>query len=532
MSKKSRKNRARRAQKRQSAALAEGQRGLEQALPATAGATPNNVLSGLRHAFPNSDTIGGFLGAAPETTAMALRPQTRDAVRDLARDKFLNVAHAAGIPRLFALYVVGEGPRLKFAGFEKYLGKTAHRDLAAFVEARWAEFARKIGLASLMRQAMQNIVVDGEAFLAISHNPRLRYGETVVLLDSRRIGNPRNEYPTRDLIDGVYFDRYGNVDKYCVYKPQFYPQIDYISTEYDVVSHEKIFHLFRRELPNQVRGVSWFAPVLDLLIQLNEYVAAVTEAAKSGARCFAAITTQGGMSVEVMEEYFGLQPQQGARPSRFDTPNGQVLELGAGRDIKAFTPSHPTTASDAFIAQILSQIGYALGLPRNKATGSSHEYNFASGRLDNQPFELLIRTLQRDIFETYFIDRLFERFYKMMYVDILERFDVDEAPAPDDIEWQWIWPNPPLIEPEAAARTNALRVKGLQATVSEIYAETHPGGDFDDVRGQILRDRAEFPELYGATVVDKVVEEEGPRFDVPSSGEIGDVENIPATQGV
>jgi hypothetical protein len=120
----------------------------------------------------------------------------------------------------------------------------------------------------------------------------------------------------------------------------------------------------------------------------------------------------------------------------------------------------------------------------------------------------------------------------MMYVDILERFDVDEAPSPDDIEWRWIWPNPPLIEPEAAARTNALRVKGLQATVSEIYAETHPGSDFEDVRDQISRDRAEFPELYGATVVDKVVEEEGPRFNVPSSGEIGDVENIPATQGV
>ena len=170
MSKKSRKNRARRAQKRQAAANA--------AVPvATAGTAPRNVLSGLRNAFPTSDTIGGFAGAYPETTAMALRPQTRDAVRDLARDKFLNVAHAAGIPRLFALYVVGEGPRLKFLGFEKYLGRRASDELAAFVEARFAEFARKIGLASLMRQAMQNIVVDGEAFLAVTPNPRFRYGE-------------------------------------------------------------------------------------------------------------------------------------------------------------------------------------------------------------------------------------------------------------------------------------------------------------------------------------------------------------------
>lgn len=522
MSKKSRKNRERRAKKRADAQRESDRESVD---------TNVNVLSGLRNAFPNSDTVGGFVGVVPETTAMTLRPQTRDATRDLARDKFLNIAHAAGIPRLFALYVVGEGPRLKFSGYEKYLGKTANKALAAFVEARWNEFARNVGLASLMRQAMQNIVVDGEAFLAVSPNPRLRYGETVVLLDSRRIGNPRNEYPTRYLIDGVYFDRYGNVEKYCVYKPQYYPQVDYISTEYDVVSHEKIFHLFRRELPNQVRGMSWFAPVLDLLIQLKEYVEAVTQAAKTSARWVATITTQGGFEASELEEYYGLKSNAKFALNRFETPNGDVLDIGAGRDVKPFHAVHPTTSSDAFIAQLLTQIGYALGLPRNKATGSSHEYNFASGRLDNQPFELLIRTLQRDIFETYFCDRLFERFYKSMYVDILERFDVDEAPAPDECEWSWIWPSPPLIEPEAAARTNALRVKGLQATIEEVYAETHPGRDFEDVRARILRDRAEFPEIYGASPVE-VVEEEGPRFDAPTSGDIGDVENIPATQGV
>ena len=526
MSKKSRKNRARRNAKKNRAV----------AVTATEAAgvplANVNVLNGLRNAFPNSDTIGGFAGAVPETTAMTLRPQTRDAVRALARDKFLNIAHAAGIPRLFALYVVGEGPRLKFVGFEKYLGKKATYDLASFVEARWNEFARTIGLASLMRQAMQNIVVDGEAFLAVSPNPRCRYGETVVLLDSRRIGNPHEAYPTREMIDGVYFDRYGNVEKYCVYKPQYYPQVDYISTEYDVVSHDRIFHLFRRELPNQVRGLSWFAPVLDLLIQLKEYVEAVTQAAKTSARWVATITTQSGIPVPQLEEYYGLQPGAKYAPNRFETPNGDVLDVGAGRDVKPFHAVHPTTSSDAFIAQLLSQIGYALGLPRNKATGSSHEYNFASGRLDNQPFELLIKTLQRDIFETYFCDRLFERFYKRMYADILERFDVDDVPAPTEAEWRWIWPSPPLIEPEAAARTNALRVKGLQATIEQVYTETHPGEDFDDVRERILRDRADFPELYGAPPVEKVVEEEGPRFDLPPSGEIGDVENIPATQGV
>lgn len=506
MSKKTRKKNARRVKK-------------TAAKPSANAARNPNVLAGLRNAFPNSDTYGGFVGAMPETTAMTLRPQTRDAVRALARDKFLNAAHAAGIPRLFALYVVGEGPRLKFCGYEKYLGRPIADGVAAFVEARWSEFARTVGLASLMRQAMQNIVVDGEAFIAVTPNPKMRYGETVVMLDSRRVGQPNDAYPTRDLIDGVAFDRYGNVEKYCVYRPQFYPQIDYIATSYDWVDADKIFHLFRRELPNQVRGFSWFAPVLDLLTQLTEYVEAVAQAAKTSARWVATIETQGGMEPATLEEYFGLNSNGCEGYGRkFETPNGDVLEVGAGRTVKPFAAAQPTTSADSFIAQLLAQIGYALGLPRNKATGSSHEYNFASGRLDNQPFELLIRTLQRDIFETYFCDRLFERFYKSMYVDILERFDVDDAPAPDDCDWRWIWPNPPLIEPEAAARTNALRVKGLQATIEQVYSETHPGEDFDDVRARIAADRAQFPEIYGAAPVE-VVEETGPRFDVPPETE-------------
>jgi hypothetical protein len=108
---------------------------------------------------------------------------------------------------------------------------------------------------------------------------------------------------------------------------------------------------------------------------------------------------------------------------------------------------------------------------------------------------MLIKTLQLDIFERRCCDRLFIDFYRCIAPDIFERFD--DAPAPGDIEWEWVWPSPPLIDPESTARTNAIRLKSLQTTPEEVWAETHAFSEFDDVRDTLKVDAAQFPTVFG-----------------------------------
>ena len=180
----------------------------------------------------------------------------------------------------------------------------------------------------------------------------------------------------------------------------------------------------------------------------------------------------------------------------FHTKNGDSLVMPPGTTLKGFSPSQPTTEASAYTANILSQIGYSMGLPRNKATGSSHEYNFASGRLDNQPFEMLIQTLQLDLFERKACDRIFKYFYAALEPDLLERFEASETPTPDEIEWEWVWPQPPLVDAESTARTNAIRLQSLQATLAEVWNETHAFSEFDDVRDQFQRDEEDFPNVF------------------------------------
>lgn len=459
-----------------------------------------NRQPGLRARYaaarPNSDNARQYIDAIRfETPLQVGNSADRATLRKLARYEALNNAHAAGIARLFALYVCGVGPRLRWRGWEKCYDRPLNRKLADYVEYRWREFSTDLRFPALLRQTMQTIVVDGEAFLCLTDNPRraLRFG--VELLDGQRVGNPNGKRSDSRLQDGVVLDPFGNPDAYYVFQTPENDSSFYDTTKYELMPAQQVFHLFREDYAGQTRGASWFAPALLMLQQLRAYTEATIEAAKAGARVWASVETQNGFDVD---SYLDIEKEvQYDAYSSFETPNGRILMLPAGTTMRGFNPTQPTTAADAYTANLLSQIGYAMGLPRNKATGSSHEYNFASGRLDNQPFELLISTLQKDMLERDFCDRLFSVFYEAIYPELL--MVSDDAPRLVDSDWEWDWPSPPLVDAEATARSNAILVKSGQRTLREVWEELHPEGDFEKAAREMERDRERFPEIYGVT---------------------------------
>lgn len=462
----------------------------------TAGAK-RKAAARYENARPNSDTAREFQRSAfPQTPLQLANPIDRASLRRQARQCCESGPHAGSMARLFALYVVGAGARLRFLGFEKYKNKPFDEETKRYIEYRWREFAVDVRFSALLRSAMQAIVTDGEAFIVVKSNPRKREHFDLYLLDSQRVGNPNGKPDTIEQQDGVSFDSFGNVTGYTVYDAPKSAAASYMSSQYQVLPPELVFHLFRQDFAEQTRGISWFAPCLDLLQQLNEYTRASVEAAKQGARVWATIETSEGFvpSMEYLDLERGVPYDS---YSAVDTPNGRLLTLPPGTTARGFSPAQPTTAADAYTANLLSQIGYALGLPRNKATGSSHEYNFASGRLDNQPFELLITTLQRDLFERDLCDKVFAFFYRSIVPDLIER-GYYAAPL-DDIDWEWIWPDPPLVDAEATARTASIQLKSGQRSMREIWERLHPEGDFNLAAQEIKNEAQVFPEFFGVS---------------------------------
>jgi len=89
---------------------------------------PKVFNAALNNAKPNSDTFRNFQNLDKQTTAQVLNNQDVSSIRSQARNEFLNNPHASGIARLFGLYVVGVGPRLKFLGYENiYCARVRNR---------------------------------------------------------------------------------------------------------------------------------------------------------------------------------------------------------------------------------------------------------------------------------------------------------------------------------------------------------------------------------------------------------------------
>ena len=474
------------------------------------------VVASYDAARPNSDTARTYARAIiPETPLQVGNPRDRQALRQQARDMAQNSPHAAGIANLFSLYVVGTGPRLRFVGFEKWRGKEVARHVVDYVEHKWEQFAVAARFPVVLRNVMKSIVVDGEAFVLTRKNPKQEQGFDLFLIDSRRVGNANGAPDALYRQDGIAFDEYGNVESYTVYDAPENAAAGYNPTRYQTILPGQCFHLFRQEFAEQTRGISWFAPCLRILQQLNEYTAAAVEAAKQSTRVWATIETTDGFEQAAESEL--IDPQYGAPYDVFrqlETPNGRILTLPPGTTARGFNATQPNTSSDSYTANLLSQIGYALGLPRNKATGSSHEYNFASGRLDNQPFELLIGTLQRDLFERDLCDKTFAKFYEIM------RYDAPmELPTVAEAEWEWTWPTPPLIDPESTVRTASIELKSGQRTLRELFDRAHPGGNFDAYCAELKEERTAFPEIYGVSPSseNEVEETQATRIDEPKS---------------
>lgn len=478
----------------------------------------SQLRAGLNAAKYSTDTWQHWAFTRPETPAAAVRPKDRTEARTKAREEYLNNPYAAGFADTFALYLVGTGPRLRFRG----AGADTDPELIREVELLWRDWTDGVRLAKTLRLGVKSLVVDGELFLLESANPkRPIWGVNYQVIDPQRIGNPNGKPWSPRMQDGIFFDEFGNVEAFCLYN---IPETDctfYDSGRYQVISADNLHYAFKENLPEVTRGWSWFAPVLESMGRLRDYEDGVIEAAKSAANTFATIETQGGFvdgtSALTIGEDTPYYPWTCHTPQR-----NKIIQLPPETTLKAFQPAQPTTNVPEFISNQVARLGRGMGLTRNRATGSSHEYNFSSGKLDSQPFEMLIQCLQRDLLELDVMDKLFSDFYVGITPRLVMKYG--DAPTLEDADWSWRWPKPPLVDEEAQARADAIRVKSYQATIREIWEDRHPDSRFEEVKAEIDADRKAYPEIYGAapdTAEQVAPPAEGTRINEPKAPEIG-----------
>lgn len=276
--------------------------------------------------------------------------------------------------------------------------QSAHPDpsvrslLNAAFEA-WTDEADCDGLLDfhgLVALAVHRLVVDGECLALMLHDAigRLR----LRLLDPEQLNGAYHiELSSGSrIVAGIEFDAAGRRVAYHLFKER--PGLP-LGGSLDMirVPAEDVIHLFRVDTPGQVRGVSWFAPIL---LRLADFDAA-SDAQLMRQKISALLT---GFVVDPAGEAGGFEGDaDGDGGLDGGLEPGTLKVLRPGQDIRFSDPAAIGAEAIQYLTVTLREIAAGLGVPYSALTGDVSDANYSSQRDARVEFRRKAEALQHGL---------------------------------------------------------------------------------------------------------------------------------------
>lgn len=169
-----------------------------------------------------------------------------------------------------------------------------------------------------------------------------------------------------EIRDGIEYDGQGNRTAYWLF-PE-HPGGDWSPGLRRGISERvpasDVLHIYRQDRPGQMRGVTWFAPVMRRLQDLADHEDAQLMRQKIAA-CFAA---------------FRIHGEAGSTGAFSELAPGMIYDLGEDEDVKFSTPP-PVEGYDEFTRSVLRSIAAGMGITYEALTGDLGQVNFSSARM-------------------------------------------------------------------------------------------------------------------------------------------------------
>ena len=176
----------------------------------------------------------------------------------------------------------------------------------------------------------------------------------------------KNKANGNDIYDGVEVDKNGRVVAYHIRSTYPYEITDKQTdwTRIEAVGSRtgmpNILHIMDAERPEQYRGVSFLAPVIEPLLQIrryteNEITAALIESS------FAGFVTAQTNPDEIPMNQTGEVDR--SDPDEFNYGPGEFNVLKPGEDVKFSDPKRPANGFASFVEAVATQVGAALEIP-------------------------------------------------------------------------------------------------------------------------------------------------------------------------
>jgi lambda family phage portal protein len=325
--------------------------------------------------------------------------------------------------------------------------------------------------------------------------------ENGILSSIRTTGkNPKNG---NVIYDGVEVDKNGKAVAYWIRNT--YPfensleQTKFVRVETTgkKTGLPNIIQIVNTERPDQYRGVSFLAPIIQHILQLNRYTEAEIMAAIVQSDYSAFITYNNDASMMPYNEVgAGYEEQEASYdPNEYELGPGTVNVMNPGEDVKFSNPTHPNTTFDAFALSIITQIGAALEIPRDillKAFDSS--YSASRGAL-------LEAWKSFNTYRTWFVNDFCNPVYKLWMTEAVALgrisapgFFADPAIQAAWLKCQWIGPSQGMLDPTKEIEAEAMACANGFSTHADSALRLN-GSDYDSNVEQLAREKAMAEEL-------------------------------------
>jgi len=412
------------------------------------------------------------------TDAVEAARYDRQPISLIARDMLRNNPRARRIVRQLRNQVVGAGiqPAVHWGRAGEVIAPEGRRDLDLLKGlirrhclATDFDTEGMLTLFGMQGLAFSTLVSDGEVLLR-----RRRRGASdgltlpfqVQILEADYLDHlvdgdlPNGNY----AVQGIEFDRIGRRVAYHLY-PEHPGGFRGLARSSRRVSAENIIHAFDVARPGQQRGVSWLAPVITKLHELDKYQEGQIKRQEIAAMFAAVLQTD--EVAEAMEGQIGaLEP-------------GAILTLGEGESMD-FTDPPAVDGYEPFMRVTDRVIAAAMGITYEALTGDYSNVNYTSGRMGRMDVDPNVRDWQTNIM----VAQVCAGLGRWIAEAVEDQTGIDR----DAWGIKWTPPVRPVVDPTKDHKADETAARTGKKSRRDIIRES--GRDPDEVEAEILAERA------------------------------------------
>lgn len=319
-------------------------------------------------------------------------------MRQRARMLYMAAPMATSAIKTNRTNVVGVGLRLKSRIDREVLGlspdqaekwqKDTEREFSIWAsDKRACDATGMNNFYGLQQLALVSWLLSGDCIGIVKQRKPTRllpYSLRVHLIEADRIATPtgsglgtsllyttgKNPDNGNTIYDGVEVDKDGMVVAYHIRSTYPFELGAPLRTEWArVLAYQEhtglpnVLHVIDTERPDQYRGVSYLAQVIEPLLQLRRYTESELMAAVIESFFTAFIKTEASTEDMPFNEVNDDAEREPRNPNDYNMGPGQVNMMNPGEDVVFAEPKHPNGSFDKFAEAISSQVGAALEIP-------------------------------------------------------------------------------------------------------------------------------------------------------------------------